>query len=336
MSRGGASLVVFLLVLVLTAVFVFGPGLFPQLSTQDGQAIRDLNIKRFISLGNAVANAPFVEDAVIDAVNMGENANLVEIVTRMKRDEPELTFVHITDTGDRILASSNPDLVGTTYGTTVSADDGLSKVMERAGSYEGAYAIQVRNTNVGFLYLGAKPRAATSAFSMSVNPIMIIAGVFTAFLVFLIAHMSKRRAKARLIEELNRRQEEIFSPKIEALKSAQNDAQKKLNEVSETLRQAEAEMQQFTEDYEARKREAESNPLVQSIEKLRASEGTLLKRIEELKEEEGQLNTEISLLAQKREEVLSALENEKKEERTLHEKLDLIKKKILHLETPGK
>lgn len=335
MSRGGASLVVFLLVLILTGFFIFGPGIFPQLGTQDSQVLRDLHIKRFISLGNAVANAPFVEDAVIDAVNMGENANLVEIVTRMKRDEPELTFVHITDTENRILASSNPDLVGTTYGTAVSADDGLSKVVERAGIYDGAYAIQVRNTNVGFLYVGAKPRAA-AAFSMSANPIMIIVGVFVAFLAFLMAHLSKRRAKARLIDELNKRQEEIFSPKIEALKSAQNDAQKKLNEVNETLRKAEAELQQFTEEYEAKKREAESDPLVQSIEKLRASESTLIRRIEELKEEESQLNTEISLLAQKREEVLAALENEKKEERTLHEKLDLIKKKILHLETPGK
>jgi len=62
----------------------------------------------------------------------------------------------------------------------------------------------------------------------------------------------------------------------------------------------------------------------------------LLKRLEKLKEEEQQLNKEISLITQKREEVRSALEAEKKEERTLHEKLDLIKKKILHLETPKK
>ena len=75
---------------------------------------------------------------------------------------------------------------------------------------------------------------------------------------------------------------------------------------------------------------------MQSVEKLKSAEIKLIKHLEELKEEESQLNTELSLLSQKREEVLNALENEKKEERTLHEKLDLIKKKILHLETPGK
>ncbi|MBE0432395.1 hypothetical protein IBX73_02885 [candidate division WOR-3 bacterium] len=336
MSKGGASLVVFFLVLILTAFFFFGPELFPQLSMRDSQVIRDLHVKRFMSFGNAIANAPFVEDAVISAVNIDENANLVEIITRLKRDEPELTFVYVTDANNTVLASSNPDLIGTTYKANVSAEDGFSKVMERAGIFEGAYAIKVRNTNVGFLYIGAKPRAVSAAFSTSGNPATIAAGVFVAFLAFLVTFISKRRTKARLIDDLNKRQEEIFSPKIETLKSAQNDAQKKLNEVNEALRKAEVELQQFSEEYEARKREAESNPLVQSIEKLRASESTLIKRIEELKEEESQLNKEISLLAQKREEVLAALEAEKKEERTLHEKLDLIKKKILHLETPDK
>ena len=331
MSKGAASIVILFLVLALTGFFFFSPNLFSSDNVHDSNIVRELLVKRFTSLGNSIAHSAFVEDALI----MGEEAKLTEIVTRLKNDEPEITFVHFTDDDNRVLVSTDQAMVGETYASNVLAE-GSSAVAERNGAYEGGFSIEIGNTKVGFLHFGASPRVTSGAFSGSGSPITLIVGVVVALVAFLLTLLSKRNIKARLIDEMNKRQSEIFSPKIEALKNAQNEAQNKLREVNEKLESTEQELQKFTEEYEAKRKEAENNPIVQSIDKLKASEGDLIARIEGLKEEEGQLNTEISLLSQKREEVLKALEAEKKEERTLHEKLDLIKKKILHLETPGK
>ncbi len=331
MSKGAASFIVFFLVLALTAFFFFGPNVLPGGDAHDSDVLKELTVKRFMSLGNSIAHAAFVEDAVI----MTDEANLTEIITRVQNDEPEISFMHITNADNEVLVSTDPAMVGRTYDTDVLAG-ASSVVRERNGLYEGGFSIEVSKTKVGFLYFGANPGVSTGALSASGSPVVIIVGVVVAFIAFVVALVSTRRTKAKLIDEVNRRQEEIYSPKIEALRNAQSDAQSKLQDINEKLRNAEHELQKFTEEYQSKKREAENNPIVQSIEKLKVSESDLIQRIEKLKEDEGQLNTEINLLSQKREEVLSALEAEKKEERTLHEKLDLIKKKILHLETPGK
>ncbi|UCD06052.1 MAG: hypothetical protein JSV98_02135 [candidate division WOR-3 bacterium] len=332
MSKGAASIVILFLVLALTGFFFFSPNFFSSDNVHDSNIAKELLVKRFTSLGNSIAHSAFVEDALI----MGEEAKLTEIVTRLKNDEPEITFVHFTDDDNRVLVSTDQAMVGKTYSSNVLAE-GSSAVAERNGAYEGGFSIEIGNTKVGFLHFGASPRVTSGAFSVSGgSPITLIVGVVVALFAFLLTLLSKRNIKARLIDEMNKRQSEIFSPKIEALKNAQNEAQNKLREVNEKLESTEQDLQRFTEEYEAKRREAENNPIVQSIDRLKASESDLIARIDGLKEEEGQLNTEISLLSQKREEVLKALEAEKKEERTLHEKLDLIKKKILHLETPGK
>ena len=331
MSKGAASIVILFLVLALTGFFFFSPNFFSRDDVNDSNIAKELLVKRFTSLGNSIAHSAFVEDALI----MGEEAKLTEIVTRLKNDEPEMTFVHFTDANNKVLVSTDPAMVGETYASGVLAG-GSSAVAERNGAYEGGFSIEIGKTKVGFLHFGANPRVASGALSVSSNPITLLVGVVVALIAFLLTLLSKRNIKARLIDEMNKRQSEIFSPKIEALKNAQTEAQNKLREVNEKLESTEQELQRFTEEYETKKKEAENNPIVQSIEKLKDSESDLVTRIEGLKEEEGQLNTEISLLSQKREEVLKALEAEKREERTLHEKLDLIKKKILHLETPGK
>ncbi len=332
MSRGSAPLFIFLLVLLLTAFFTLGPMFLLSEKSPESASTEELQVKRLMSLGNSVAHAAFVEDAVI----MDDEANLAEVITRVTRDETDLTFLHVTDVNNKIIASSNVDLVGTPYDARQPAEDSPSRVERRSGILEGAFAIRVRDTNVGFLYLGADPKPPAGVFSTSVNPLMIAAGFIVALLAGALAVVSKRNTKAKLMYEMNAHQEEIFSPKIEALKNSQQEARNKLDEVKASLEKAQSEYRQFNEEYEAKRREAANDPLVQSIENLKVAENTLAKHIEELKEEENQLNTEINLLSQKREEVLAALEADKKEERTLHEKLDLIKKKILHLETPGR
>ncbi|MGD9379444.1 MAG: hypothetical protein PVI51_02630 [candidate division WOR-3 bacterium] len=331
MSRGTVSLIVLFLILALTAVFFFSPRIFPRQDAGNNNLIRELTIQRLTSLGNSIAHAAFVEDAVI----MGDDAKLSEIITRLQRDEGELTFVYITDAKHKVLASSDASKIGQTHNANIVVD-GASAVKEQHGIYEGAFSINVGQMRVGVLYFGLKPNMGQIQLSSEKNPLIIIIGVVGALIAFVVMLISKRNTKAKLVAEMNDRQEEIFSPKIEALRRAQNEAQGRLNEINDNIKNAEIDLQKLSDEYETRKKEAETDPLVQSVEKLRSAEIKLIKHLEELKEEESQLNTELSLLSQKREEVLNALENEKKEERTLHEKLDLIKKKILHLETPGK
>ena len=331
MSRGAASVIVFILILLLTAFLVFSPRIFSRKNVQSSELFKELLVKRFTSLGNSVAHSSFVEDAVI----MGEEANLIEIIARLRKDEPELRFIHITDAENKVLASSDSAMVGKFFDTKILAT-GTNIVRERNGLYEGGFSIDIGQKRVGVLYFGANPRMSAMQLPSDVNSLAIIVGVVFAIIAFVVTVLSGRRIRAKLVDEMNRHQEEMFSPKIESLKRAQSEAQIRLNEVNDQIRNAESELHRFAEEYELQKREAQSNPLVQSVEKLKAAEVNLIKRLDDLKEEEAQLNTEISLLSQKREEVLSALEIEKREERTLHEKLDLIKKKILHLETPGK
>jgi prefoldin subunit 5 len=331
MSRGVASVIVLILILILTAFFFFSPSLLSNKDTKSPDLLREVMVQRFTSLGYSIAHASFVEDAVI----MGEEANLSEIISRLQRDEPELTFVHITDTNHVVLASSDSTMVGRTYNSNILAV-GSNAVREQNGKYDGGFSINVGTKRVGALYFSANPRVPTIHLSNDRNAIVVVLGVVCAFVAFLVTLISRRSLKARLIDELNRRQEKLFSPKIEALKQAQKDAQNKLNEMNDEIKNSEQTLQKCTEEYESRKKEAESDPLVQSVEKLKADEDKLSSHLGELKEAEAQLNAEINSLSQKREEVLNALESDRKEERTLHEKLDLIKKKILHLETPGK
>lgn len=331
MSKGVASVIVLILILTLTAVFFLSPGFRSNRDTENPDLLKEVMVQRFTSLGYSIAHASFVEDAVI----MGDEANLSEIISRLQRDEPELTFIHITDANQMILASSDSTMIGRTYSSSVLTA-GSNAVREQSGKYDGGFSINVGTKRVGALYFSASPSVPTVQLSGDRNPILIVVGVVVAFVAFLVTLISKRRLKGKLIDELNRRQERIFSPKIEALKQTQQDSQNRLNELNDEIKNSELALQQLSEAYENRKKEAESDPLVQSVEKLKAAEGELSSHLEELKEAEAQLNSEISLLSQKREEVLSALESDRKEERTLHEKLDLIKKKILHLETPGK
>ena len=329
MSKGAVSVIVLFLILALTAVFFFSPSLIFREKPGQSQLAKDLISRRLTSLGNSVAHSAFVEDAVI----MGDGARLSEIVTRLRKDEPELTFVHITDSKYQILASSDSAMMGKTFSSNILTA-GSSNVVEHNGLYEGGFSIDVGQIRVGALYFGINPRTEQTQLLSDRSPMIVVLGFAIAFVAFFAILISRRRLKAKLINEMARRQEEIFSPKIEALRKAQSEAQNRLNEVNENIKNAEVELQRVSDEYDTRKKEAESDPLVQSVEKLRSAEVRLIKHIDELKEEESQLNTEIGLLSQKREEVLAALENEKKEERTLHEKLDLIKKKILHLETP--
>ena len=240
MSKGAVSFIVLFLILVLTAVFFFSPSIFPRQSAENSSLARDLHIQRLTSLGNSIAHAAFVEDAVI----MGDDAKLSEIITRLQRDERELTFIHITDANDKILASNDVSKIGQTHNANIVID-GASAVQEQGGVYEAAFSINVGQMRIGVLYFGLKPSVGQVQLSSDSDPVIIVIGVVCALIAFVVMVISKRNTKAKLVTEMNDRQEEIFSPKIEALRRAQTEAQSRLNEINDKIKNAGVEMQRL-------------------------------------------------------------------------------------------
>ncbi len=330
MSKATFSIIPLILIIMLSVFFFLSPRFFAQTTSSD-DAVKEILVKRFINVGNLIAHATFVEDAII----MGEAANLTEIVDRFRRDEPELIFIHFTDDKNKVIASSDPATVGKNYESTL-VKSGPSVVKEKNGIFEGGFTIRVGKTNVGAVYFGAKPEIPALKISASPNPIIVVIGVVFGIIVFLIMLFMQRNLEARIVEDINERQKEVFSPKIQSLKQEQAQAEQHIDELNSKIATAQQNLKRLNEECEERKKAIEANPVMQSVEKLKGAEAEILKKLEKLKEEELRLTKEIDLLSQKREEVRSALEAEKKEEQTLHEKLDLIKRKILHLEKPNK
>jgi hypothetical protein len=331
MAKVTSALIPLILIILLSVFFYLSPRFIAQPATSDGKALEEVITKRFMNVGNLIAHATFVEDAIIT----GQSLNLSEIIARFRRDEKEITYIHFTDAEGSVLASSDQSMIGKKYDSAL-LKSGASVVKATNDLYEGAFAITVGKTVVGALYFGARPNVPVINLSPSSSPIPLGVGIVVGIIAFVIILALQRNLESKIVDDINKRQEEVFSPKIESLRRNQESAQKDFDQLQKKIATAQEQLQNLNSEYEAQKREIEANPVVQSIEKLKTSEAETLKRLEKLKEEEQQFSKEITLLTQKREEVRSALEAEKKEEHTLHEKLDLIKKKILHLETPKK
>lgn len=331
MSKVSSAIIAALFIVLLTAFFYFSPRYFPQETTGGSETIKETMARRFVNVGNFIAHSSFVIDAVIE----NQTGRLAEIIAQFRRDEPDLQYVHITDAQGKIIASSVEEMVGTQYESNVLAT-GPSVVREKSGVFEGGFEIRLKQTKLGVLYFAARPDVPVATVSIAPNPIIAVVGIAVAIIVFIILFSMQRHLEASIVAHINKRQEEVFSPKIESLKKEQEQIQQDVEDYNRQVEEARKRLQSLTEEYEARRKELESTPVMQSIDKLKETEAGLLKHLEKMKDEEQRLSKEITLLSQKREEVRSALEAEKKEEKTLHEKLDLIKKKILHLETPKK
>ena len=332
MSKAGAAIVALIIIMIVSVVFFLSPRFLPATATGDQNVAKEFMIKRFTNVGNLIAHATFVEDAVI----MEGAANLNEIIQRFRRDEPEITYIHFTDSKGMVIASSDQNLIGKDFSSNLLKSGSSAAVKENNGLYECGFAISVGKTQVGALYYGAKPVVPEITATPSSNPLVLVIGAVFGIIAFIVIFAMQRGVEGRIVEEINRRQEEVFSPKIDSLKKEQSTQQKALGDINQKVTEAQSNLDKINSEYTKRKKEIESNPIVQSIEKLKVQESEMLKRLEKIKEEEQRLTGEVSLLSQKREEIKSALEAEKKEESALHEKLDLIKKKILHLETPKK
>lgn len=331
MSKIGFAIIPCILIVLLSVFFFLSPRFLASETSGGDTAIKEVLIRGFIDVGNLIAHATFVEDAII----MEEVGNLDEIITRFRRDQSELTYIHFTDAKNKVIASSDPKSIAKTYSSTL-LKSGSSVVKENNGLFEGGFSIKVGKTQVGALYFGAKPNVPAMKVAAGSNPIVLIVGIVLAIVVFAVMLLMQRNLEAKIVENINKRQEEVFSPKIESLKKDQQRVQQEFDKLQSKADEAKKSLQKINDDHEAKKREIEENPIMQSVEKLKKTETEVLDRLGKQKEEEQRLIKENALLTQKREEVRNALEAEKKEEHTLHEKLDLIKRKILHLETPKK
>ncbi|MCX7994441.1 MAG: hypothetical protein N3A65_01540 [candidate division WOR-3 bacterium] len=329
MSRITFGIIPAILIIALSVFFYLSPKFLAQKPADGKEAVEELIHKRILNVGNFISRSPFVQDAIIEK----DDAKLSEIVIALKQDDPEILSVNFTDENNKIIASSNAEILGTNYAPLNPA--GSSKIIEKAGIYEGGFSINLGAKTIGTLYLQIKPRIPQIKVASNSNPVILIAGFALAILTFITMFLMASGFESRLVEEINLRQEEVFMPKIEELKKQQADAQKMLDEINKKIAEGQNKIKSLEAEYQEKKKEFESSPVVQSVERLRETEAELLKRLEVLKTEESRLNNEINLLTQKREEIMNALEAEKKEEAKLREKLDLIKKKILHLETPA-
>jgi hypothetical protein len=331
MSRINFAIIPVIFIIILAVFSFLSPKLFTPKAANNTEALSEMVSKRFTSLGNSIAHATFVVDAVV----VSDDAPLGEIISKVRQDEPEISAIHFTDTKGVVIASSDPNLVGKNYLSDI-LKSGTSVVRNAAGVFEGGFSINIGSKSIGALYFKAKPVIPEVKVSSAPSPIPLILGVVLALLSFLIIMSMGKNLESKMVEHINQRQEEVFKPKIESLKNEQHEVQKVLDDLTKKTNETRQNLQKMTEEYSARKKEIEANPVVQSIEKLKANEAELLKRLSALKDEESKLTKDISLSIQNRDEVHSALEAEKKEESALREKLDLIKKKILHLETSAK
>jgi len=331
MSRINFAIIPVIFIIILAVFSFMSPKLFTQKAANNTETLNEMITKRFTTLGNSIAHATFVVDAVVAS----DDAPLGEIISKVRQDEPEISAIHFTDTKNVVIASSDPNLVGKNYLSDL-LKSGTSVVRNNAGVFNGGFSINIGSKSIGALYFQAKPVIPEVKVSSTPSPIPLVLGGVLALLSFLIIMSMGKNLESKMVEQINQRQEEVFKPKIESLKNEQHEAQKALDELTKKTNDTRQNLQKAAEEYTARKKEIEANPVVQSIEKLKANEAELLKRLSALKEEESKLTKDISMSIQKRDEVHSALEAEKKEESALREKLDLIKKKILHLETSSK
>ncbi|MEO0206210.1 MAG: hypothetical protein ABIL22_06005 [candidate division WOR-3 bacterium] len=329
MSRITFGIIPAILIILLSVFFYLSPQFIGQKAANGKEAVKDMINKRIANLGNFIARATFVTDAIIE----NDEAKLSEIIIAIKQDEPEILAVNFTNSDKKVIASSDASLLGTNYAPV--NPENSSRIIEKSGIYEGAFSINLGAKSIGNLFIQMKPRIPEIKVATSSNPVILIVGIVIAIIVLIVMTAMASGLESHLVEEINLRQEEVFQPKIDGLKKEQTEAQKILDEMNKKIAEGENKIRKLESEYTAKKKEYESSPIMQSVEKLRETEAELVKRLEVLKNEESRLSNEVNLLAQKREEIMTALDAEKKEEARLREKLDLIKKKILHLESPA-
>jgi serine/threonine protein kinase len=105
---------------------------------------------RLRTIGKAIANMTYVEDAVI----MGETSKLEEIVSQLVKDEPAIACVGFVDSKDRVIASNDAETADAIR-ASVLPDLDSAKVSEKGDSVRCRFGINVSGKQVGELFLSA-------------------------------------------------------------------------------------------------------------------------------------------------------------------------------------
>jgi hypothetical protein len=92
---------------------------------------------------------------VVSAFIMCNEDNLNEIIIQLVRDEPDLVYIHFTDNGHKVVASSNAGAIGAEYRSDIlTARE--NTVRKRNGFYEGAFTVNAEENTLGALYFSAR------------------------------------------------------------------------------------------------------------------------------------------------------------------------------------
>jgi serine/threonine protein kinase len=110
----------------------------------------ELLTNKFTSLGHTIAHSTYVEDVLI----LKDESKLNEIITRLLQDEPEITYIHFTTGGNKVIASNDNKFLGEVYESNLLVNR-TSVAREKNSIYECAFSITVSGTRVGALYFGA-------------------------------------------------------------------------------------------------------------------------------------------------------------------------------------
>ncbi len=288
---------------------------------------------------------------ILDAILMEDNFALNGQIKKVYQLEPDIVYLNITDPGHKIVGSLDSTLMNKDYKgppklKPLTNEPVLIQETETDNIKQLHYALPITmaGKKVAALYIGFKTNPALNLPGATViktkkSPLMLAIGSGFALVISILLMIFAGALKGRVLNQLVEEQEHLFSPKITSLKREEEELNngiaalnRKKGNLQNDIAAAEMAVQGMKQEYETMKQQIASNPITQSLEKLKAAEGELLKKLEKLKLAENQLNKEIKVLKAQSEEVNTKLEADRQEEKALHDRLDLIKKKILRLE----
>ena len=288
-------------------------------------------------IARLIANSGFTEDAYL----LKDPLMLGEYNIRFKRSSPYFRKITFLDSKGKIISSSDTSLIGKLYPASAAFNTLKSKgklISNKGDCSIFGSEIKIDGKIYGYVIVEVRSKIPQVTFAPSGEnlPMKFIPGIVLALIGgmvfgFVVMAVSNRIAED-VAEELSTQQELIFSPKV-----------KKLKEEFETLRAAKEEIESkiktdrtHLEEMKRRKEDLDhqlrEHPVVKSIDKLRESEAKLMEGLRNLKDEKEKLDAEIKKLETERDEIMRKIEADRQEEKKLHERLELIKKKILKLE----
>ncbi|MBN2620524.1 serine/threonine protein kinase [candidate division WOR-3 bacterium] len=122
----------------------------------------DIILKKYADIGKMITASSYVISAFI----MCSEDNLNEIIIQIIGDEPDMVYIHFTDNGDKVVASSNASAIGAEYRSDIlTAEE--NTVRRRNGFYEGAFTVSAEENILGALYFSAREPDDETAVSRS-------------------------------------------------------------------------------------------------------------------------------------------------------------------------